>query len=192
MSLEVRLLLGPHDLLLSTKGAYMRLTERTGMARVKEALEANDWAQPDSPPFSEFGDFEAGSDGHPEISDADLDPENLDFGFDRADFEWLRKAIWSAGQQDSPPAENAGASSTREMIASDDAQDGDGACGKGTGPAPGLDGDDDAGVVHDDEVVKLERMMRKLQAVREAGAGLGEAQRKKMAAHAVAEAMREL
>ena len=37
---------------------------------------------------------------HEQVSanDPDLDPESLDFGFDKADFEGLKRAIWSAGQ----------------------------------------------------------------------------------------------
>jgi hypothetical protein len=44
----------------------------------------------------------------------------------------------------------------------------------------------------DDQVVKVEKMMRKLQTVREAGQGLPEAQRKRMAARAVREVMDDL
>lgn len=101
-----------------------RVAERTGIARVREALEANDWAQADSRPGSDFGDFATGAADAPGPDD----PESLDFGLGAAD----------------------------------------------------------------DEVAKLERVMRRLQAVREAGTGMGEAQRRKMAARAVAEAMREL
>lgn len=147
------------------------------MARVKEALESNDWAQAGSPPLSDFGDFEDASDGPPDAQVADLDPENLDFGFDRADFEGLRRAIWSTEQQDSPAAETSRAD--HEAIGKDADLEG--------GPPI-----DEAEAVDDDEVAKLEKVMRKLQAVRDAGAGMGETQRKKMAAQAVAEAMREL
>ena len=44
----------------------------------------------------------------------------------------------------------------------------------------------------DEEVVKVEKMMRKLQAVKEAGEGLPDAQRRRMAARAVEEVMKEL
>lgn len=44
----------------------------------------------------------------------------------------------------------------------------------------------------DEEVAKMERMMMKLQAVREAGEGMPEEQRKRMAARAVGEVMKEL
>jgi hypothetical protein len=46
--------------------------------------------------------------------------------------------------------------------------------------------------VGEEDVQKLERMMMKLQAVRDASAGLPEEQRKRMAARAVGEVMKEL
>jgi hypothetical protein len=46
--------------------------------------------------------------------------------------------------------------------------------------------------VGDEDVQKLERMMMKLQAVKDASAGLPEEQRKRMAARAVGEVMKEL
>lgn len=48
------------------------------------------------------------------------------------------------------------------------------------------------GELDDDDIVKVENMMRKLQAVREAGEGMGEAQRRRLAARAVEEVMKEL
>jgi len=51
---------------------------------------------------------------------------------------------------------------------------------------------DEREALEDDDVARVERMMRKLQAAREAGQGMNEAQRKKMAARAVAEVMRDL
>ena len=62
-------------------------------------------------------------------------------------------------------------------------------------PLPGQDTEVDADereALEDDDVARVERMMRKLQAAREAGQGMNEAQRKKMAARAVAEVMRDL
>lgn len=44
----------------------------------------------------------------------------------------------------------------------------------------------------DDDIAKVESMMRRLQAVREAGEGMDEAQRRRMAARAVQEVMKEL
>lgn len=44
----------------------------------------------------------------------------------------------------------------------------------------------------EEEIAKMEKMMRKLQAVREAGEGIPEEQRRRMAARAVEEVMKEL
>lgn len=164
-------------------------TEKTGIARVREALESNDWAQADaSPALSDFGDFKAAQE--PQPGGKDLDPESLDFGFDRADFEGLKRAIWSSGQEEHGDAEAA----EMDVVKDSGPSKGDeGAAGKEAQQPKTNDDDDDAEEgLDDDEVVKVERMMRKLQAVRDAGAGVGEAQRRKMAAKAVAEVMREL
>jgi hypothetical protein len=59
------------------------------------------------------------------------------------------------------------------------------------GGGGGRDGEEEEEVGEDD-VQKLERMMMKLQAVRDASAGLPEEQRKRMAARAVGEVMKEL
>lgn len=108
----------------------------------------------------------------PHGKDTDLDPENLDFGFDRRDFEGLRHAIWSAGQyddeEDSTPGEPNKPSDGKETRNSE---------------GESLD---------DEEVQKLEGMMRKLQGVRDMSAGLPEDQRKRMAAKAVSEVMKDL
>ncbi|POR38009.1 Uncharacterized protein TPAR_01791 [Tolypocladium paradoxum] len=162
--------------------------EKTGIARVKEALESNDWAQADATSApSDFGDFEAAEGKQPDDGGGggkDLDPESLDFGFDRADFEGLNKAIWSAGQDEHDDAAAA------KMHVDDGRAPRGGDAGQETqqpkrsdAAGEGLDGDD---------VVRVEKMMRKLQAARDAGAGVGEAQRRRMAAEAVAEVMREL
>jgi hypothetical protein len=140
--------------------------ERTGIARVREALEANDWAGGGMRPGEEGEDGELGAEGKGHSgggeadSDSEFDPETLDFGFDREDFVGLRKAIWAGG--------------------------GDGGEGS-TGREE--EGDDEIG---DEDVQKLERMMLKLQAVRDASAGLPEDQRRRMAARAVGEVMKEL
>ncbi|KAK4239362.1 alpha and gamma adaptin binding protein p34-domain-containing protein [Achaetomium macrosporum] len=140
--------------------------ERTGMARVMEALQANDWSGGglegggDGKEEEEDHEGEGGRDGkgrrrgekEGDEADLDFDPESLDFGFDREDFVGLRKAIWGG------------------------AEDGDGE-------------DEDVG---EEDVQKLERMMLKLQAVRDASAGLPEDQRRRMAARAVGEVMKEL
>ena len=86
-----------------------------------EALESSDWsyepADDDLGLGSDFGDFEDGSANAAagaglsltskklgsdalDKDDPDLDPESLDFGFDREDFAGLRRAIWNAGRDD--------------------------------------------------------------------------------------------
>ncbi|RFN45817.1 hypothetical protein FIE12Z_9897 [Fusarium flagelliforme] len=145
--------------------------EKTGVARVKEALEANDWSQLEAPlSGSEFGDFETSS---TKEDDKDLDPKKMGFGFDQKDFEGLRKAIWEASQDVEEPEESKKAETNKE----------------GTSEAAAAGGLED---LDEDEIAKIEKMMRKLQAVREAGEGMGEEQRKRMAARAVEEVMRDL
>ena len=61
---------------------------------------------------------------------------------------------------------------------------------KGTEKKDEEDVDEEA--LDDGDVAKVERMMRKLQAVREAGEGMPEEQRRRMAAMAVKEVMKEL
>ncbi|KAM5379492.1 hypothetical protein ACJZ2D_004000 [Fusarium nematophilum] len=158
--------------------------EKTGVARVKEALEANDWSQLEAPlSDSDFGDFETSSakDAPDNDDDADLDPQKMGFGFDKADFEGLRRAIWEASQDVEDPS--SGPSKTQTQGGKE--TEGDGTLGG----RPAAGGFDD---LDDEEVAKVERMMRKLQAVREAGEGMGKEQRKRMAARAVEEVMREL
>ncbi|KAI1078750.1 hypothetical protein F5B20DRAFT_571501 [Whalleya microplaca] len=155
--------------------------EKTGIPRALEALESNDWAQVSADDLgSEFGDFETelnlDKDNHnPNTGKEgkegpDLDPESLDFGFDREDFAGLRRAIWKAGQDDEEDLTN-GESSMRTDGKVESKED------------EHLD---------DDEIQKLERMMVKLQAVRDTSAGLPDDQRKRAAAKAVAEVMREI
>jgi hypothetical protein len=65
--------------------------------------------------------------------------------------------------------------------------------GGGDGDGKGSRGDaDEDEEVGEEDVQQLERMMMKLQAVRDASAGLPEEQRKRMAARAVGEVMKEL
>ncbi|KAK9416067.1 putative Increased recombination centers protein 6 [Seiridium unicorne] len=153
--------------------------EKTGIPRAREALEANDWAQIDGDLGSDFGDFETslgGGDDDTDVpdssntKDADLDPESLDFGFDKADFEGLKRAIWNAGQDDQESFMN----------------------GEQSKSTAGAEGAGDDVKLDDDEIQKLEGMMRKLQAVRDMSAGLPEEQRKRMASKAVNEVMKDL
>ncbi|KAI5924229.1 hypothetical protein F4810DRAFT_709946 [Camillea tinctor] len=133
--------------------------EKTGIPRALEALEANDWSHASMDDLgSDFADFEASLDpskDKDDKEDSDLTAEDLDFGFDREDFDGLKRAIWNAGHEDD-----------------EDAHDKE----NGTGG-----GEEDLG---DEEVQKLERMMLKLQAVRDTNAGLPEEQRKRAAAKA--------
>ena len=140
-----------------------------GIARVLEALESNDWAQVDTGELdSDFDDDETGTKGKDDEDD-DLDPESLDFGFDRADFEGLKKAIWSLEQDEKE--DDAGPSEDKKT----------------------KDGKDEDNVELDEkEIEKLEGMMRKLQAVRDMSAGLPEEQRKRLAARAVGDVMKDL
>jgi hypothetical protein len=131
-----------------------------GVARVREALEANDWSGGEMEGGDEEGDEEEGDGGGVKDADDDeFDPRSLDFGFDREDFAGLRKAIWAG-------------------IAEDDGE--------------GSKDQAEEKEVGDEDVQKLERMMMKLQAVKDASAGLPEEQRKRMAARAVGEVMKEL
>ena len=153
-------------------------TERVGIARALEALESNDWAQStgldeDDLEGSDFGDFAtaasknkapANNEGDDDI---DFDPENLDFGFDRGDFDGLRQAIWSASRE-------------REEDSA------------GNKSGPGDPGPGEEEHIGEEDVQKLERMMRKLQAVRDMNEGLPEEQRRRRAKQAVEEVMKEL
>ena len=156
-------------------------TEKTGIPRVLEALEANEWTQApgvgDEDDEDDFGSFEDKSTSPSrKVRDGEFDPESLDFGFDRADFEGLRQAIWTSGQEvatDPSISETATAARAKP------------------GPTGAQDPADDE-ILDDDEVQKLGNMMRKLQAVRDMSVGLPEEQRKRVAARAVGEVMKEL
>ncbi|KHN94914.1 Alpha/gamma-adaptin-binding protein p34 [Metarhizium album ARSEF 1941] len=93
------------------------------------------------------------------------DADGLDFGLDGADLEGLRRAIWDAGPRDEPLA-----------LTTD------------PGAAAGAGADEDVDV----DVDEVENMMRRLQAVRDAGEGLPDAQRRRMAARAVGQVLRDL
>ncbi|KAK3374114.1 alpha and gamma adaptin binding protein p34 [Lasiosphaeria ovina] len=175
--------------------------EKMGLPRVLEALQANDWSGADS-----FGDDDDEEDyaedkilsqgksgdklsaGRREDTDEDdeFDPDKLDFGFDREDFMGLRKAILAGGGDDEalviPETSSGGAAAAAaaaEKVTPTDVKD------------EGKEGDGDE-KLGDEDVQKLERMMRKLQAVRDMSAGMPEEQRKRMAKKAVTEVMKEL
>ncbi|XXH00930.1 Transcription elongation factor SPT4 [Hypoxylon texense] len=145
--------------------------EKTGVPRALEALESNDWSQASAGDFgSDIDEFEAelgiGKDVDEDGKGLELEPESLDFGFDREDFAGLRQAIWNAGQENEEDFLN----------------------GEPSKQTP----EKDDGEELDDEIRKIERMMVKLQAVRDTSAGLPEDKRKRVAAKAVAEVMKEL
>ncbi|KAL7795313.1 hypothetical protein V8C37DRAFT_414717 [Trichoderma ceciliae] len=159
--------------------------EKTGISRVKEALESNDWEQLGDGPLSDFG--ETASDKPDDAED--FDPESLDFGVDRSDFEGLRMAIWKtgrlgAGETDDTSPEKAKAYQPKAA---------DLAAGSTEGSTADIKEDQaDDRELDEEGVAKVEKMMRKLQATREMGEGMSEAQRKRLAARAVEEVMREL
>ena len=146
-----------------------------GIPRLLEALQANDWTQApglgdedeDDEGFGEEEGTLASRTGKAGDDDDDIDPESLDFGFDKADFEGLRQAIWN------------------QAPASKDSS------GGGAGGAGAQAGDEVEEALDDEEIQKVERMMRKLQAARDMSAGLSEEQRKRVAARAVGEVMKE-
>lgn len=158
-----------------------RFSEKMGIPRVLEALESNDWdslaTADEDDDLAALGD--ATVRGADDDDGAELDPENLDFGFDREDFEGLKKAIWEArvereGDDGDSQAIGAKPSDLDQASAQAKATD---------------DGGDELG---DEDIQKVEQMMRKLQAVKDMSAGLPEDQRKRMAAKAVGEVMKEL
>ncbi|GKT40969.1 uncharacterized protein ColSpa_01150 [Colletotrichum spaethianum] len=173
-----------------------------GIPRVLEALESNDWDAADDldggpSDLDSDADSTAGlprkrrpladGDGDGDEEDFDLDPESLDFGFDKSDFEGLKKAIWNLEQEQQLDADVA-----------DDDKDGKKDAERETSgekkakEGAGKDGDGEDEELDGDEVEKIERMMRKLQAVRDMSAGLPEDQRRRMAKKAVGEVMKEL
>lgn len=156
-------------------------SEKMGIPRVLEALESNDWdslaTADDDDDLAALGDET--NRGADDDDGAELDPENLDFGFDREDFEGLKKAIWEARVEregDDGDNQAIGGKSSDLDQASAQAKNTD-------------DGGDELG---DEDIQKVEQMMRKLQAVKDMSAGLPEDQRKRMAAKAVGEVMKEL
>lgn len=157
------------------------LSEKMGIPRVLEALESNDWdslatADDEDQLAALGGDANPGAD---EDDGVDLDPENLDFGFDREDFEGLKKAIWEARVE-------------REGEGGDDQATGGKPSDLDQAPAQTRNADDGGDDLGDEDIQKVEQMMRKLQAVKDMSAGLPEDQKKRMAAKAVGEVMKEL
>ncbi|KAK0739324.1 hypothetical protein B0T21DRAFT_329080 [Apiosordaria backusii] len=150
--------------------------ERVGIARVREALEANDWSggggAPGDHDDSEL-DFDHDNDNDDDDDDdqGGFDPKTLGFGFDKGDFEGLKRAIWEQIGEETETGE--GSEESKEK--------------KG-----GKEQEEEEEGLGDDDIKNLEQMMLKLQAVRDMSAGLPEQQRKRMAKQAVEEVMREL
>ncbi|RFU75404.1 hypothetical protein TARUN_6853 [Trichoderma arundinaceum] len=155
--------------------------EKTGIPRVREALESNDWEQLGDGPLSDFGETQSAKSDDAE----DFDPESLDFGVDRSDFEGLRMAIWETSRLDTGDDDNA--HPDKDKVGQPKAADAT------AGPSGGIkDSEAEDRDLDDEDVAKVEKLMRKLQAAREMGEGMSEAQRKRLAARAVEEVMREL
>lgn len=179
-----------------------------GIARVLEALESNDWDAADDmdgpsdldSDLDAAGDLPrkprplAGSTGGDDDDDDDEfdldDPENLDFGFDRADFEGLKKAIWNLEQEpeDEDEAAGEGAAGTGKAASASK----DGAATEEPDAKKKQKSNEEKEDLDAEDVEKIEQMMRKLQAVRDLSAGLPEDQRRRMAKKAVGEVMKEL
>ncbi|KAL6700796.1 hypothetical protein J3F84DRAFT_359259 [Trichoderma pleuroticola] len=160
--------------------------EKTGISRVKEALESNDWDQLNDDPLSDLDETRSDKSEDAE----DFDPESLDFGVDRSDFEGLRMAIWETSRLETGDIDNDLSKQAEADVfkaADVKAADVKAAPAPDTNDGVALDRDLD-----DEDVAKVEKMMRKLQAAREMGEGMSEAQRKRLAARAVEEVMREL
>ncbi|PTB69439.1 hypothetical protein BBK36DRAFT_1187106 [Trichoderma citrinoviride] len=162
--------------------------EKTGISRVMEALESNDWEQLNDGPLSDFGETRSDDD-----DGADFDPESLDFGMDRSDFEGLRMAIWDTGRLDETEKNDSASAKRDEADQSKVSDVSAGSAAAAAVAAADKDGEaQDDRELDDEDVAKVEKMMRKLQAAREMGEGMGEAQRRRLAAKAVEEVMREL
>ncbi|KAM0253100.1 hypothetical protein ACHAQJ_007422 [Trichoderma viride] len=156
--------------------------EKTGIPRVREALESNDWDQLDDGPLSDFDETHSDKSDNAE----DFDPESLDFGVDRSDFEGLRMAIWETSRLEVGDADNA----SPDKAKPDQPKAADVTAGPTADVKDGEEEEDrDLG---DEDVAKVEKMMRKLLAAKEMGEGMSETQRKRLAARAVEEVMREL
>lgn len=158
-----------------------------GIPRVLEALESNEWdsfaADDEDDELAALGDVTKGGADDDDDDGADLDPENLDFGFDREDFEGLKKAIWEAR------VEREGDEGDSQDIGSKPGDPADPPAASSQARNTTDEGGEELG---DEDIQKVEQMMRKLQAVKDMSAGLPEDQRKRMAAKAVGEVMRDL
>ncbi|MCJ1480144.1 hypothetical protein MMC06_000298 [Schaereria dolodes] len=146
----------------STNASHYFL-ETSGLARVREALEANDWdAVDDIIPFAtddiNFQEPNIGEDDESDGSNLDIEVGELE-----SEMTGMRRAIW----------ENRG----------EESQDGDGIIDKQDGE--GVDDEAD-----DMKVVELQNMMLKMQAVKDMGADMPPSERKRFATKAVRDILR--
>ncbi|KAK2074074.1 hypothetical protein P8C59_008311 [Phyllachora maydis] len=173
--------------------------ERVGVARVLEALQANDWSGGgggagedvglDGPDDDEFGDLVAGTSAPGGRAHAPVPPSQ-------------RTRASGDGDDDTEDGAFAFAFDPPGL---DFALDGGDVAGLrkaiwdgGQAQADGEDGLDDGGPgeeeeeEEEEEVQKLGRMMQKLQAVRDLTAGMPDEQRRRLAKRAVGEVMRDM
>lgn len=110
---------------------------------MKEVLEFNDWVLFDGGGFLDFGDFED------EMVFLKDDLENMDFGYDKMDFEGLKKVIWENSLINDDVELLVMSSKDILVIEKDEKKD-------------LLLEDIEKVEVDDDDVVRVEKMMRKL------------------------------
>jgi len=137
--------------------------ERVGLERVLEALGSNDWSGGGG-----GGGLQGGEGGDANLEGEGQEGEGSDgeFDFDPENMDFS----FDKGDLDELKKAILGGGGGKH----DDEEE------------------EEGGELGEEDVEKLERMMRKLQAVRDATAGMPEEQRKRMAKKAVGEVMREL
>lgn len=134
-----------------------------------------------------LSELETASEATTQDHDHDLDPDNLDFGFDKADMEGLRRAIWGFGDADPPVGSRT--ESPAPAATNSNVNTNDGTSREATAAAAAAKENEE---LTEDDIAKVESMMRRLQAARETGQGMSEAERKRFAARAVQEVMKDL
>ena len=188
--------------------------ERVGIARVREALEANDWSaaagggEDEEEDEDEDGELlllrrerQGRQEGEAVGGDGDDDDDDDDDGLDGGLSDLVKQSRCKGasqssaggGGEDDPEDMGFGFGREDSLAALGKAILGGGGGGGGgdAGGGKGEDGDGDE-PLGDEDIQKLERMMRKLQAVRDMTAGMPEEQRRRMAKQAVDEVMKEL
>ncbi|MCJ1317725.1 hypothetical protein MMC15_003051 [Xylographa vitiligo] len=160
----------------ASAGGRNEFGETTGLPRLLEALQAVEWdADVDADADVDGGGGEWGVGSGEEVSESgEGEGEGALEGVEAYEEGAMREPMLLAG---------AGAGTERRTAS----PEGEGASGGRALGDEGLDGMDGDG---DGEVQALQRMMLKMQAVKELGADLPEGERRKMAARAVREVMR--